>query len=146
MLVKLQNNLPVEWPVTEAHIQATNPNTSFAFPLSKEILLEFGYATLQHTDPMDFDSEFKKTVETAPKLIDGVCIQQWEIVDKYSSEEKAQYLLEKANAAKTAYQRQRAAEYPPVADYLDGLVKGDQVQMQAYIDACLAVKAKYPKE
>jgi hypothetical protein len=44
-----------------------------------------------------------------------------------------------------AYQRQRAAEYPPMADYIDGIVKGDQAQVQAYIDACLAVKAKYPK-
>jgi hypothetical protein len=44
-----------------------------------------------------------------------------------------------------AYQAQRAAEYPPMADYLDGIVKGDQAQVQAYIDACLAVKAKYPK-
>ena len=36
-------------------------------------------------------------------------------------------------------------EYPDIAEYLDGLVKGDTEQMQAYIDACLAVKAKYPK-
>jgi hypothetical protein len=43
------------------------------------------------------------------------------------------------------YQRQRAAEYPPITDYLDGVVKNDQAQIQAYIDACLAVKAKYPK-
>lgn len=43
------------------------------------------------------------------------------------------------------YRVQRAAEYPPMADYLDGIVKGDQAQVQAYIDACLAVKAKYPK-
>jgi hypothetical protein len=43
------------------------------------------------------------------------------------------------------YQRQRAKEYPPITNYLDGLVKGDQEQMQEYIDACLAVKAKYPK-
>jgi hypothetical protein len=47
--------------------------------------------------------------------------------------------------AATEYQRQRAAEYPPMADYIDGIVKGDQAQVQAYIDACLAVKAKYPK-
>lgn len=45
----------------------------------------------------------------------------------------------------TEYQRLRAPEYPPAVDYLDGLVKGDVEQMQAYIDACLAVKAKYPK-
>lgn len=43
------------------------------------------------------------------------------------------------------YQRQRVAEYPPMADYLDGVVKGDQAQIDAYIAACLAVKAKYPK-
>jgi hypothetical protein len=36
-------------------------------------------------------------------------------------------------------------EYPPITDYIDGIVKGDQAQVQAYIDACLAVKAKYPK-
>ena len=43
------------------------------------------------------------------------------------------------------YQRDRAAEYPSITDYIDGVVKGDQAQIQAYIDACLAVKAKYPK-
>ena len=45
----------------------------------------------------------------------------------------------------TEYQRLREKEYPDVKEYLDGLVKGDAEQMQAYIDACLAVKAKYPK-
>ena len=43
------------------------------------------------------------------------------------------------------YQRNRAAEYPDFKDYLDGIVKGDAAQIQAYIDACQAVKAKYPK-
>ena len=43
------------------------------------------------------------------------------------------------------YAQKRIAEYPPMADYLDGVVKGDQAQIDAYIAACLAVKAKYPK-
>lgn len=43
------------------------------------------------------------------------------------------------------YAQRRAMEYPKMADYLDGVVKGDTAQVQAYIDACLAVKAKYPK-
>jgi hypothetical protein len=45
----------------------------------------------------------------------------------------------------TEYQRLRAKEYPDIKEYLDGIVKGDQEQIQAYIDACIAVKAKYPK-
>jgi hypothetical protein len=44
------------------------------------------------------------------------------------------------------YAEKRAMEYPPMADYLDAVVKGDQAQIDAYVAACLAVKAKYPKE
>jgi hypothetical protein len=44
-----------------------------------------------------------------------------------------------------AYKAQRAAEYPDFREYLDGIVKGDQAQIDAYIAACQAVKNKYPK-
>ena len=50
-----------------------------------------------------------------------------------------------ALVAANQYKQQRAAEYPDFREYLDGVVKGDQAQIQAYIDACNAVKAKYPK-
>jgi hypothetical protein len=59
--------------------------------------------------------------------------------------EEAAFAAEQTALAATEYQRQRAAEYPPMTDYIDGIVKGDQAQVQAYIDACLAVKAMYPK-
>jgi hypothetical protein len=44
-----------------------------------------------------------------------------------------------------AYIAKRQAEYPPMTDYLDGIVKGDQAQIDKYIADCQAVKAKYPK-
>ena len=44
-----------------------------------------------------------------------------------------------------AYKAKRASEYPNVTEYLDGIVKGDQAQIDKYIADCLAVKAKYPK-
>jgi hypothetical protein len=43
------------------------------------------------------------------------------------------------------YAENRAREYPPITDYLDGIVKNDQAQIDAYIEACQAVKNKYPK-
>ena len=43
------------------------------------------------------------------------------------------------------YEQKRQIEYPPITDYLDGVVKGDQTQIDKYIADCLAVKAKYPK-
>jgi hypothetical protein len=45
----------------------------------------------------------------------------------------------------TEYSRLRAKEYPDFRDYLDGIVKSDQDQIDAYIAACQAVKDKYPK-
>jgi len=44
-----------------------------------------------------------------------------------------------------AYKFARAREYPSITDYIDGVVKGDQAQIDKYIADCLAVKAKYPK-
>jgi len=45
----------------------------------------------------------------------------------------------------STYKTKRAVAYPPVTDYLDGIVKNDQAQIDKYIADCLAVKAKYPK-
>ena len=44
-----------------------------------------------------------------------------------------------------AYKYARAREFPPITDYIDGVVKGDQAQIDKYIADCLAVKARHPK-
>jgi DNA polymerase I-like protein with 3'-5' exonuclease and polymerase domains len=66
-----------------------------------------------------------------------------------TAEEEAEHLANvlqiQAKKEVNKYMSDRAKEYPPITDYIDGVVKGDQAQIQAYIDACLAVKAKYPK-
>jgi len=59
------------------------------------------------------------------------------------SDEEAESLRPKPS--ELTYSQKRAAEYPPMTDYLDGVVKGDQAQIDKYIADCLAVKAKYPK-
>jgi hypothetical protein len=43
------------------------------------------------------------------------------------------------------YKELRRLEYPDFREYLDGVVKGDQEQIDDYIQKCQAVKAKYPK-
>ena len=44
------------------------------------------------------------------------------------------------------YADKRLKEYPDFREYLDGIVKGDQAQIDKYIADCLAIKTKYPKE
>ena len=78
--------------------------------------------------------------------------QNSEGIYPFTAEEEAEWeareaanVIAQAEFTRTQYKRDRAAEYPPITNYIDGIVKGDQAQVQTYIDACLAVKAKYPK-
>lgn len=78
-------------------------------------------------------------------MVDGVLkdIEGNNITLPSDIEEKRQELIAEHNALN--YQRKRKLEYPPITDYLDAIVKGDQEAIDAYIAACQAVKAKYPK-
>jgi len=63
---------------------------------------------------------------------------------KFVTDAEFAEIVEKMKPIPT-YSDLRRPEYPPAADYLDGIVKGDQDQIKKYIEDCLAVKAKYPK-
>jgi len=68
-----------------------------------------------------------------------------ESVVPMTAEQIAKAEQEQAYVDAHAYIAKRAAEYPPITDYIDGVVKNDQAQIDKYIADCLAVKAKYPK-
>ena len=63
---------------------------------------------------------------------------------KQRDEEEAR--LEQERYDNVPYSEKRRREYPPMEDYLDGIVKGDTAQVDKYISDCLAVKNKHPKE
>ena len=63
----------------------------------------------------------------------------------FTEEERYGFYVGLAQWNATKYQRDRKNEYPPIEDYIDGIVKDDQEQIDEYIAKCLAVKAKYPK-
>jgi hypothetical protein len=68
---------------------------------------------------------------TQPIPANEIIAKQQELIAEYQSNK---------------YKRNRENEYPNFKEYLDGIVKGDNAQVQKYINDCLAVKAKYPKE
>lgn len=63
----------------------------------------------------------------------------------YTEDQRYGFFIGLQQVIDTEYQRQRKNEYPPIEDYIDGVVKGDQDQIDLYIQKCLAVKLKYPK-
>ena len=84
--------------------------------------------------------------EAILKLYPNVTVIRGDIAyDKDNNEVTYDNNAVEALMASEAYKDKRAAEYPSFTDYLDGIVKGDNAQVQAYIDACNAVKNKYPK-
>lgn len=80
------------------------------------------------------------TDELHVALIDGQC-QGKSIV----GDENGYPILVDQEVVALSYAELRANEYPPITEYLDGVVKGDQAQINKYIADCQAVKAKYPK-
>ena len=54
------------------------------------------------------------------------------------------YSADKQAALTHAVGLARKAEYPPIEEYIDGVVKGDDAQVAAYKAKCLEVKKHHP--
>ena len=78
----------------------------------------------------------------------GVYIKEWNLDIPKPTDAQLNALEVQANEVErlNLVKANRANEYPDFKEYLDGIVKGDNAQVQKYINDCLAVKAKYPKE
>lgn len=78
----------------------------------------------------------------------GAYIKEWNLNIPKPTEAQLNALETQANEVErlNEIKAKRANEYPDFREYLDGIVKGDNTQIQKYINDCLAVKAKYPKE
>jgi hypothetical protein len=78
----------------------------------------------------------------------GAYIKEWNLDIPKPTQAQLDALEAQANEVErlNIVKANRANEYPDFKEYLDGIVKGDNAQIQKYINDCLAVKAKYPKE
>ncbi len=106
------------------------------YHLAVDKLQADGYKPYNEGLPMPADGKQYRAVyiETAELIV-----RSWEVIEM----------------PEPTYSEKRAAEYPPIEEYLDAMVKlnsGDeamiedgQAQLDFYYQACLAVKARYPK-
>ncbi len=87
-----------------------------------------------------------KEVEALIKLNSAVSIVRGDVAyDADGNEVAYDKAAVQAYVDAHAYIAKRASEYPSITDYIDGVVKGDQAQIDKYIADCLAVKARHPK-
>jgi hypothetical protein len=82
--VKIINGKIEKYPYID--LQKDNPNTSFSFPISEEILAMYDVYVVHETQKPTL-THFENTVEETPKLVDGKWFQCWKVV-KCTDEEK----------------------------------------------------------
>jgi hypothetical protein len=101
---------------------------------------------LHKDEPMAEAYDEADVLEEEMRDLDGVAQKFVKLKAEYSIEiidldQDPEYLLQQCHA-------KRQAEYPSLGEFADAFVKmqnGDSSQMEAYVTACMAVKAKYPK-
>jgi len=79
-------------------------------------------------DKEDFTVDWLE--DTTPISKADILLKQSELQAEYDSKD---------------YARKRKEAYPDIYDYMDGIVKNDQTQIDKYIADSQAVKARYPK-
>jgi hypothetical protein len=107
------------------------------------------YIKVKSTNTIHYSGENESELLTMAqnhKDIDGTTYPEddWEIVT--TTEKELTLLLTEQHERYKSFGSKRREEYPPATDYLDGIVKGDQTQIDKYISDCLAIKEKFPKE
>lgn len=142
-MIKVQNNIATREPIP-AFLQGLAPESLADLSWTDPALGVADAAWWPEVDQSPALAQYERYGSETLTVGAGVVIVTRAVVPFTQAEIDAAQVAEHARALAEC-QRQRAAEYPPMADYLDGIVKGDQAQVQAYIDSCLAVKAKYPK-
>jgi hypothetical protein len=79
------------------------------------------------------------------EVVVGLGIPADDLESGYMDDTAFRTAMSAQEEAAMSYSDKRKVEYPPATDYLDGIVKGDQAQIDQYIADCLAVKDKFPK-
>ena len=77
-------------------------------------------------------------------LLQVPCLTALELDRAIATLPPGDYTEARQEALLMAVQEQRRSEYPPIAMYLDAVVKGDDAKVEAYKAACLAVKQRHP--
>jgi hypothetical protein len=95
MYVKLENNVPTEWPVSEDRIRFDNKSVSFPRNMSNYDVTAFGFAKFEYSDKPDYDIEYQNCEEVTPTLTNGKYVQTWMVTDKYDASQRQNYDAQK---------------------------------------------------
>ena len=105
-----------------------------------------GYSVPAGLTLIERPGDDRQTVERTWRgyLLQVPCLSAIELDRAIATLPPGDYSEARQEALTVAVQEQRRRAYPPMAMYLDAVVKGDDAQIKAYKAACLAVKQRHP--
>lgn len=110
MYAKIENGLPVEWPVHEFQIR-NSVSASLPVTLKPEDVAEYGFEPYAESDKPVFNELVEKVEERAPVKQGSTWVQSWEIIELYDQAKREQVLADDA-----------AKKEAEAADALKGLI------------------------
>lgn len=119
--------LPERWVQAKELLENGNPEESEHWVWHSE-----------HYEDVDVLQTEEKVNEVTGEKNTWVLLKAEYTVEVVDLDNDYDYLLSECH-------KKRREEYPPVGEYLDAVVKGDEAQVSLYVQKCLEVKAKYPK-
>ena len=100
--------------------------------MANEIKISDAIKAINSTTEFSYKEEDVNTINwiTTPIAKEDILAKQSELQAEYDAQD---------------YARKRKEAYPDIYDYMDGIVKNDQTQINKYIADSQAVKVRYPK-
>ena len=105
MYAKIENGLPVEWPVREFQIR-NSVSASLPVTLKPEDVAEYGFEPYAESDKPVFNELVEKVEERVPAKQGSTWVQSWEIIQLYDQAKREQVLAD--DAAKKEAEAQQA--------------------------------------
>lgn len=141
MYAKIQNNIPVEWPVREFQIRSSMTTVSLPAQITPEVVAQFGFEPYSEAAKPDFNALVEKVEERHPVKQGGVWAQQWEVVELYSPAEREQVLADAAAKAAEEAKAALVASYDQaLSNHLDATAQSKRYDNRI---TC-ALRAGYP--
>jgi hypothetical protein len=141
MYAKIENNIPVEWPVRDFQIRSAMTTVSLPAQITPEDVAPLGFEPYAESEKPEFDPLIQDVREVAPVKQGDLWAQSWEVVELYDTTKREQVLAE--DAAKKAEEAKAAlvASYDQaLSNHLDFVAQSKRYDTRI---TC-AVRAGYP--
>lgn len=139
MYILIKDSNIEKYPYSVEHLKKDNPNVSFPYNITTELLAEYGVFTVVPAEYPQVDYT-KNVVEETPNLINGVWYQDYTVVDATPEE-----IADRIAALNEQAEANRTEAYRTESDPLFFKWQRGEATEQDWLYKVSEIRARYPK-